>query len=74
MFVNASSRILAHVCYSTSHCRTAIAVKCKDGVVMGFEKLIVSKMLVEGTCRRLLTIDNHAGMAVSGMLADGRQV
>ena len=49
-------------------------MKCKDGVVMGFEKLIVSKMLVEGTCRRLLTIDNHAGMAVSGMLADGRQV
>mmetsp|Transcript_22193 Transcript_22193/g.55636 ORF Transcript_22193/g.55636 Transcript_22193/m.55636 type:complete len:250 (+) Transcript_22193:41-790(+) len=53
---------------------TAIAVKCKDGLVMGFEKLIVSKMLVEGTCRRLFTVDNHVGMAVSGMLADGRQL
>lgn len=41
---------------------------------MGFEKLVISKMLVEGTCRRLLTVDNHCGMALSGLLADGRQV
>ena len=26
---------------------TAVGVRCKDGVVMGFEKLIISKMLVE---------------------------
>jgi 20S proteasome subunit alpha 7 len=53
---------------------TALAVKCKDGLVLGFEKLVLSKMLCEGTCRRLLTVDNHVGIAVSGMLADGRQL
>jgi len=26
---------------------TAVGVRCKDGVVLGFEKLIISKMLVE---------------------------
>lgn len=41
---------------------------------MGFEKLVISKMLVKGACRRLLTVDNHCGMALSGLLADGRQV
>lgn len=42
--------------------------------MLGFEKLVLSKMLCEGTCRRLLTVDNHVGIAVSGMLADGRQL
>ena len=41
---------------------------------MGFEKLVISKMLVEGSSRRLLTVDDHVGMAVSGLLADGRQL
>eukprot|EP00960_Hanusia_phi_P071312 767523-Hanusia_phi.AAC.7 len=53
---------------------TAVGVRCKDGVVLGFEKLIISKMLVEGSSRRLLTVDEHVGMAVSGLLADGRQL
>ena len=51
-----------------------MGVRVKDGVVLGFEKLIASKMLVEGTCKRLLTVDTHVGVAVSGMLADGRQL
>jgi 20S proteasome subunit alpha 7 len=54
--------------------RTAVGVRVKDGVVLGFEKLIASKMLVEGTCKRLLTVDEHVGIAVSGLLADGRQL
>jgi 20S proteasome alpha/beta subunit len=37
-------------------CRTAVGVRCKDGVVLGFEKLIVSKMLVEGSSRRIMTV------------------
>ncbi len=49
-------------------------MRVKDGVVLGFEKLIASKMLVEGTCKRLLTVDEHVGIAVSGLLADGRQL
>ena len=38
---------------------TVIAVRCTDGVVMGVEKLLISKMLVAGTGRRLHTIDIH---------------
>eukprot|EP00287_Rhodomonas_sp_CCMP768_P009947 CAMPEP_0196727068 /NCGR_PEP_ID=MMETSP1091-20130531/8146_1 /TAXON_ID=302021 /ORGANISM="Rhodomonas sp., Strain CCMP768" /LENGTH=193 /DNA_ID=CAMNT_0042069597 /DNA_START=220 /DNA_END=801 /DNA_ORIENTATION=- len=31
-------------------------------------------MLVDGSSRRLLTVDDHIGIAVSGLLADGRQL
>ena len=51
-----------------------MGVRCKDGVVLGFEKLIVSKMLVEGSSRRIMTVDEHVGIAISGLLADGRQL
>jgi 20S proteasome subunit alpha 7 len=51
-----------------------VGVRCKDGVVLGFEKLIVSKMLVEGSSRRIMTVDEHVGIAISGLLADGRQL
>merc|ERR1712216_800581 len=53
---------------------TAVGVRCKDGVVMGFEKLVVSKMLVEGSSRRIFTVSEHVGLAVCGLLADGRQL
>lgn len=53
---------------------TAIAVCVKDGVVFGVEKLIISKMLVEGSNRRAHPVDKHAGMATAGLIADGRQI
>jgi len=53
---------------------TAIGIRCKDGIVLGVEKLIVSKMLVEGTNRRISTVDRHAGVAVAGLMADSRQL
>ena len=40
---------------------TAIGVRCKDGVILGVEKLVMSKMLVPGTGRRIHTIDEHVG-------------
>jgi len=53
---------------------TAIGVRCRDGVVLGVEKLVTSKMLVEGSNRRIMTVDLHAGMALTGLAADGRQL
>ena len=41
---------------------TLLGVACKDGVVMGVEKAIVSKMLVEGSNRRLFTVGMNAGV------------
>jgi len=53
---------------------TAIGVRVKDGVVFGVEKLIISKMLVEGSNKRVHGSDLHCGMAVAGLLADARQI
>merc|ERR1712008_448072 len=40
----------------------------------GVEKPKLSKMLVEGSNRRIFTVDKHSGMCVSGLMADARQV
>jgi len=53
---------------------TAIGLRVKDGVVLAVEKLLVSKMLVPGTTRRIHTVDRHCGLAMSGLVADGRQI
>jgi len=53
---------------------TAVALCCKDGVVMGCEKFRTSKMMVAGTNRRILRVDKHAGMALAGMVPDARQI
>lgn len=46
------------VCVSS----TAIAIRCKDGVVFGVEKLVLSKLYEEGSNKRIFNIDRHVGM------------
>lgn len=53
---------------------TVIGLRCKDGVVLAVEKLVISKLLVEGSNRRIQNIDRHAGAAIAGLAPDGRQV
>lgn len=53
---------------------TVIGVRCSDGVVLGVENLFVSKMLEPGTNTRTHPVSKHAGVALSGVAADGRQV
>lgn len=53
---------------------TAIGIRCIDGVVLGVEKSILSKMIVPGSNRRIHTIDLHSGLAMSGLAADARQL
>ncbi|KAL9229347.1 hypothetical protein vseg_004824 [Gypsophila vaccaria] len=53
---------------------TAVAIKCKDGVVLGVEKLVQSKMMLPGSNRRIHSVHRHSGMAVAGLAADGRQI
>jgi len=53
---------------------TAIGIKCRDGVVLGVEKVVISKMLVPSSNRRIQTVDLHAGLAMSGLAADARQL
>lgn len=49
---------VANVCDGS----TAIGIKCTDGIIMGVEKTLLSKMLVPGTHRRVYAIDRHVGL------------
>jgi len=53
---------------------TAIGLKVKDGIVLAVEKLVHSKLLVPGANRRIASVDDHAGMASAGLLADGKHL
>lgn len=53
---------------------TAIGIRCCDGIVMAVEKPQASKMLVAGSNRRMFGVNARAGLAVTGFVADGRQV
>ncbi|KAG1035647.1 hypothetical protein G6F55_013557 [Rhizopus delemar] len=41
---------------------TAIGLRVKDGVVLAVEKLIQSKLLVQGANRRIQSADLHIGI------------
>lgn len=53
---------------------TAVGVKCVDGVVLAVEKSLVSKMMVQNTHKRIFHLDEHVGLAVSGVQADARNL
>jgi len=54
---------------------TAVAIRCKDGVVFGVEKLVTSKLYEPATTgKRIFTIDKHVGMAVAGLISDAREL
>jgi 20S proteasome subunit alpha 7 len=53
---------------------TVIGIKCVDGVILGVEKMISSRLLKKNANRLISTISTHAGMALAGMAADGRQL
>ncbi|WVQ85177.1 hypothetical protein IAT38_007342 [Cryptococcus sp. DSM 104549] len=50
----------------------AVGLRCRDGVVLGVERLLHSKLLVKGANRRIASLDEHIGMAGAGLLADGK--
>jgi len=54
---------------------TAIGIRCRDGIVMAVEKPLQQKMLVAATSgRRIHTVDEHSGVAITGFVSDGRQI
>lgn len=53
---------------------TVIGIRCKDGVVLGAEKQLISKMLESNSNRRTFPVDRHAGVACAGLAADGRAI
>jgi len=61
-----------YACKAVDNAGTAVGLCCKDGVVLGLEKLLISKMLVKGTNRAIHHVAKHIGMATAGLKADGR--
>ncbi|CAG9100643.1 Proteasome subunit alpha type-3 [Plutella xylostella] len=53
---------------------TVIGLRGKDGVVFAVEKLVTSKLYEPGANKRIFHIDEHVGMAVSGLISDARQI
>jgi len=53
---------------------TCVGIRCVDGVVMGVEKVVLNKMLLRTSNRRIFNVDKHAGMAITGLSADARQI
>eukprot|EP00095_Tigriopus_kingsejongensis_P007338 maker-scaffold589_size129586-snap-gene-0.40 protein:Tk07338 transcript:maker-scaffold589_size129586-snap-gene-0.40-mRNA-1 annotation:"hypothetical protein DAPPUDRAFT_306433" len=51
---------------------TALALRCRDGVVFAVEKIVMSKLFEKTANKRIFTVDRHVGVAVSGLLPDGR--
>lgn len=52
---------------------TAIGLRVKDGVVLAVEKLVQSKLLVEGANRRIQSADLHIGIVSYFFLNDCKE-
>ena len=53
---------------------TCVGLRCKDGYIFGAEKLVVSKLLVAGTSRRIHPIGRNYALCTAGLSADCRQL
>ncbi|MDY6964454.1 MAG: archaeal proteasome endopeptidase complex subunit alpha [Halobacteriota archaeon] len=53
---------------------TAIGIKCKDGVVLSVDKRVASRLLEASSVEKIFQIDDHIGVATSGLVADARSL
>jgi len=49
-----------------------MGVVCKDGVILGTEKIVSNKMMVSGTDKRIANVTKSIGSVVNGLTPDGR--
>ena len=64
---------------STSDCvvcvdSTIVGVVCKDGIIIGTEKIVVNKMMVSGTDKRAFNMTKQTGCVVNGIIPDGKAI
>eukprot|EP00768_Dysnectes_brevis_P001649 gnl/Dysnectes_brevis/1448_a1639_2728.p1 GENE.gnl/Dysnectes_brevis/1448_a1639_2728~~gnl/Dysnectes_brevis/1448_a1639_2728.p1 ORF type:complete len:284 (+),score=102.20 gnl/Dysnectes_brevis/1448_a1639_2728:48-899(+) len=50
-----------------------VGIRARDGVVLAVEKPVLSQMAIDSV-PRIFTVDDHLGIAVCGMLPDGRSL
>jgi len=63
-----------YACKAVDNSGTTVGLCCLDGVVLGAEKLIQSKMIVKGSGRRIMRVDKHCGVGLAGLVFDARNI
>jgi 20S proteasome subunit alpha 7 len=53
---------------------TIVGVVCSDGIILGTEKIVHSKMMVSGTDKRTYSVTKQRGSVFNGIVPDGRCV
>jgi len=53
---------------------TTAGLKFREGVVLVCDKRIVSRLIIPESIEKMFKIDNHIGVATSGLVADARQL
>ena len=53
---------------------TTAGLKFKEGVVLVCDKRIASRLIIPESIEKMFKIDNHVGIATSGLVADARQL
>ncbi|MDP6627269.1 MAG: archaeal proteasome endopeptidase complex subunit alpha, partial [Methanopyri archaeon] len=53
---------------------TAIGIVCKDGIVLAADKRISNVLMVHSFVEKIFEVDDHVGVATSGLVADGRKL
>lgn len=53
---------------------TAVGIKCRDGVVLIVDKRITSRLLEANSIEKIFRIDEHIGVASSGLVGDARSL
>ena len=66
--------LLIHFIIHFPFISTIVGVVCKDGIILGAEKVLRSKLLLAKTDQRLYNVDEHVGMAIGGKIPDSRNV
>lgn len=51
-----------------------MGVVCKDGIIIGTEKIVQSKMMVSGTDKRCYNVSKQIGLVCNGLVPDGRAI
>ncbi|MFA5003560.1 MAG: proteasome subunit alpha, partial [Methanolinea sp.] len=53
---------------------TAVGIKCRDGVVLIVDKRVSSRLLESSSIEKIFKIDEHIGVASSGLVGDARSL
>jgi len=49
-----------------------MGVVCSDGIILGTEKIVINKMMISGTDKRIANVTRHVGSVFNGLTPDGR--